>query len=313
MHFKKRFIIYLVLATGLFFLFTGGIFRPEKKGFSAYERNFAEGEKAEEEAVEEPFSGKGGPKEPTLELMLLPYEVQPGDNLWDIARRADLDLDTLISANKLKRANLLNAGEIIHVPNQRGVFHQVKKGQSLSELAAAYKVAVEEILEINGIEDPGALSVNENVFIPGAKLLPEEREYLLGWGFIKPCRGWISSGYGWRRDPFSRQRRFHHGIDLAVPKGTPVYAARDGIVTYAGWMGAYGQLIIIKHSQGYSTRYAHNSATLVKKGQKIKQGQLIARVGNTGRSTGSHLHFEIRRWGKPINPKTQIRNYANRK
>jgi len=337
LHFKKRIFIYLILLAGIFSLQVTGFFAPVRTQRSLFRHSpkatvledeaaasddlFLAAVKSEtcqaevkaEEVESEPFTGKGGPQEPELELSFSPYEVQPGDNLWEIAKRENLDLDTLISANKLKRANLINAGDILHIPNQKGIFHKVRKGETLSEIAKIYKVTIEEVLEINEIEDPQALTINAQLFIPGAKLLPEEREYILGWGFIRPCRGWISSRYGWRRDPFTGQRRFHHGIDLAAPRGTPVYAARDGRVIRSGWTGGYGRIIIIKHSRGYSTRYGHNSVNLVKNGQYVRQGQLIARVGNSGRSTGSHLHFEVRRWGRPLNPLPLIRSYARRK
>ena len=312
MRLPRRFSIYLILLVGILALQITGFFKSETNNSIA--NPLAAGEQVQPEEVgTETFTGKGGPKEPPLQLSLFPYEVQPGDNLWGIARRENLDLDTLISANRLQRANLINVGDILHIPNQKGVFHKVRKGQTISGIAKIYKTAVEEILEINGIEEPDAISVHKQLFIPGAKLLSEEKEYILGWGFIKPCRGWVSSRYGWRRDPFTRQRRFHRGIDLAVSTGTPIYAARDGKVILSGWSGGYGRLIVIKHTQGYSTRYGHNSVNLVKKGQKVKQGQLIARVGNTGRSTGSHLHFEIRRWGHALNPAPLIRRYARRK
>jgi len=309
---RRRLILYLILILGLFILQNSGFFGPSRKK-AEIDSFISQQESPAGEDLSEPFAGKGGPKEPPLELSLFPYEVQPGDNLWEIAKRAKLDLDTLISVNKLKRANLINVGDILHIPNQKGVFHKVKKGETLLKIAEAYKTAVEEVLEINEIKDPDAISVDSRLFIPGAKLLTEEKEYILGWGFIKPCRGWVSSGYGWRRDPFTRKKRYHRGIDFAAPKGTSIYAARDGKVTFSGWYGGYGRMIIIKHSKGYSTRYAHNSVNLVKKGQTVRQGQRIARVGNTGRSTGSHLHFEIRRWGRTMNPRYQIRNYAHQK
>ena len=309
MHLPRRFSIYLILLGGILALQISGFFTPlqvRTRSAPVVCDDLLVTGQAE-------FAGKGGPKEPPLQLSLFPYEVQPGDNLWGIARRENLDLDTLISANRLQRANLINVGDILHIPNQKGVFHKIRKGQTISEIAEIYKTAVEEILEINGIEQPDAICVDKQLFIPGAKLLSEEKEYILGWGFITPCRGWISSRYGWRRDPFTGRRRFHRGMDVATATGTPIYATRDGKVSFSGWSGGYGKLIIIKHTRGYSTRYGHNSVNLAKKGQKVRQGQLIARVGNTGRSTGPHLHFEIRRWGQSLNPAPLIRRYARRK
>ena len=106
-----------------------------------------------------------------------------------------------------------------------------------------------------------------------------------------PTQGVFTSGYGWRWG------RMHKGIDIANNTGTSIHAARDGKVTYAGWMGAYGYLVEIAHDDGESTRYAHNSRLMVRKGQEVRQGTRIALMGSTGRSTGPHLHFEIRRRG----------------
>ena len=113
----------------------------------------------------------------------------------------------------------------------------------------------------------------------------------------------ISSRFGYRRDPFVRSmRKFHPGIDLAAPKGTPVYAAASGVVKTAGWHGGYGKFIKISHNSEIATAYGHLSKILVKRGQYVKKGTLIGRVGSTGRSTACHLHFEVRKKGKRVNP-----------
>ena len=114
-------------------------------------------------------------------------------------------------------------------------------------------------------------------------------------GLICPVKGAkISSLYGWRRHPITGDRRFHNGIDFAVGTGTPVYAAADGIVKSSGWMGGYGNTIVLTHSQlGADTLYAHNSRLAVTKGQQVKQGQVICYVGSTGNSTGPHSHVEV--------------------
>jgi len=106
--------------------------------------------------------------------------------------------------------------------------------------------------------------------------------------YIRPTKGVFTSGYGWRWG------RMHKGIDIANNVGTPILAAKDGIVVYAGWSGGYGYLVEIKHNDGHSTRYAHNSRLLVKNGQRVRQSDRISLMGSTGRSTGPHLHFEIR-------------------
>ena len=113
----------------------------------------------------------------------------------------------------------------------------------------------------------------------------------------------FTSGYGVRSDPFGRGAAMHAGIDLAGPSGTPIYATADGYVSAAGWNGGgYGNLIKLDHGRGIETRYGHLSSIAVGPGQQVKRGQLIGRMGSTGRSTGSHLHYEVRIEGKPVNP-----------
>ena len=113
----------------------------------------------------------------------------------------------------------------------------------------------------------------------------------------------FTSGYGVRSDPFRGSAAMHPGIDLAGPSGTPIYATADGTVLRAGWnSGGYGNLVEINHGRGIATRYGHLSQILVRAGDRITRGQLIARMGSTGRSTGSHLHYEVRIDGRPVNP-----------
>ncbi len=113
----------------------------------------------------------------------------------------------------------------------------------------------------------------------------------------------ITSTFGYRRSPFSNRREFHKGIDLATKYGSPVYATHDGVVTFSGWKSGYGYTIIISNDHGFSTLYAHNSTRLANKGDRINKGDIIARVGNTGRSTGAHLHYEVWVNGSVVNPK----------
>lgn len=119
---------------------------------------------------------------------------------------------------------------------------------------------------------------------------------------IWPVRGRTSSRFGYRSDPFTSIRTLHRGMDLACKTGTPVRAAADGVVSLSGTCNGYGLTVKINHGYGYETLYAHNSALLVKVGQAVKKGQIIARVGSTGRSTSSHLHYEVRVNDKPVNP-----------
>ena len=117
-----------------------------------------------------------------------------------------------------------------------------------------------------------------------------------------PVNGPVSSRYGWRTHPVYRTRRLHTGIDYAVATGTPVRAADSGSVLYSGWYGGYGYTVIVNHGSGLTTLYAHNSALLASKNQRVSKGQQLARSGSTGLSTGPHVHFEVRKNGQPVNP-----------
>lgn len=141
--------------------------------------------------------------------------------------------------------------------------------------------------------DGGA--VRETISIPSARPVPEKQIS-------------FTSGYGVRSDPFRGNVAMHAGIDLAGPVGTPIYATADGMVNRAEWANGYGNLVELNHGRGIQTRYGHLSQILVKDGQRVKRGDLIARMGSTGRSTGSHLHYEVRLDGRAVNPVPYLRS-----
>lgn len=120
--------------------------------------------------------------------------------------------------------------------------------------------------------------------------------------------GWVSSYFGKRIDPFTGKKVFHHGLDFAGKEGSNVIAVADGIVSWTGKRGGYGELVEIDHGNGYQTRYAHNKSLTVAIGDRIKKGQTIALMGSTGRSTGPHVHFEVLRDGKAVNPYNFVKN-----
>ena len=133
-------------------------------------------------------------------------------------------------------------------------------------------------------------------------ILNEKRSLLaakpVGW----PVKGWLTSSFGMRRDPFNGRRKMHEGLDIAARTGTAVVATADGIVSSVKTEPGYGKVVIVDHGYGYRTIYGHNSRYYVKVGQRVRRGERIAAVGNTGRSTGSHVHYEIRLNGVPVNP-----------
>jgi hypothetical protein len=127
------------------------------------------------------------------------------------------------------------------------------------------------------------------------------------------ARGWVSSRYGWRKDPITGRKNMHRGLDFAGKRGSDIIAVADGLVTWAGGRSGYGKTVEIRHGNGYLTRYAHNSNLLVKKGVLVRQGQVIAAMGRSGRTTGVHLHFEVIRDGKTVNPLKFVKDIKPRK
>ena len=143
---------------------------------------------------------------------------------------------------------------------------------------------------------------NERGFQEIVKYITEQRAKLTaipaGW----PVKGWITCGFGTRIDPFTGALSFHEGIDIANDEGTSIKATADGVVTFAGWNKGYGNLVIINHGNGYSTRFGHLRKYVVSSGQYIKKGQVIGYLGKTGRTTAAHLHYEVRLNGVAVNP-----------
>ena len=133
--------------------------------------------------------------------------------------------------------------------------------------------------------------------------IKDRLDYLKAIPSIAPVAAKITASYGYRKNPFtSRGSEFHKGVDFAAAYGTKVVATGDGVVLFTGYQAGYGKMVIISHGYGFTTSYCHNSSLLVKKGEKVKKGQAISKVGNTGRSTGTHLHYEVKINGKNVNP-----------
>ncbi len=134
------------------------------------------------------------------------------------------------------------------------------------------------------------------------EILSDRQSLLRSTPSIQPARGWLSSGFGYRVNPTTNTAILHQGLDIAASPGTPIHAPADGVISYAGWDEGYGKLISIDHGYGVVTRYGHNSQLFVTVGQKVKRGDVIGAVGNTGRSTGPHLHYEVRINDVPVDP-----------
>jgi murein DD-endopeptidase MepM/ murein hydrolase activator NlpD len=140
------------------------------------------------------------------------------------------------------------------------------------------------------------------------KFLENQKMLLACTPSIRPAKGWMSSGFGYRVSPFTGQKEFHKGIDIATRMGAPIVAPADGMVSSITWDHGYGRILTIKHGYGVITKYAHLKKALVKKGQHVKRGETIALVGNSGRSTGPHLHYEVHLNKLTVNPLRYILN-----
>jgi murein DD-endopeptidase MepM/ murein hydrolase activator NlpD len=144
-------------------------------------------------------------------------------------------------------------------------------------------------------------------FTPDPALLPSKDS------FYPVAGAYISSGFGWRKDPFTKQTTFHTGVDFAAKTGTPIVAVLDGTVLRSAYMSGYGYTVDLDHGEGLMTRYAHNRKNLVKEGDSVKRGDIIAELGSTGRSTGSHLHFEVRLHNEVTDPLVFLDNNLRQK
>ncbi len=243
------------------------------------------------------------------------HTVKRNETLYSISARNKvsvneiMDLNNMTSAKVYEGQRLLLRGE--KKSSTKSTYHVVKRGETLYRISARYNVSVDNLKRYNNLEDnniqvgqkiylmPGqtATGVASNSSSSSSLSSPTLRS------FRKPLKSIsINSPYGTRVHPVTKKRITHHGVDLKAAMNTPVYAPYAGVVTYSGWMNGYGKIIIIDHGGGYTTRYAHLNRWLVGKGTKVKKGQLIAKTGNTGLSTGPHLHYEIRVNGNTIDP-----------
>lgn len=136
--------------------------------------------------------------------------------------------------------------------------------------------------------------------------LDKQRSILAATPSIWPIKGWITSGFGKRASPLTGEPGRHMGVDIANEANTPIRVTADGLVTYAGWQTGYGRVIVVEHGYGYSTRYGHCARIDVKVGDEVQRGQVLGYVGSTGRSTGSHVHYEVRVHGMPVDPEKYL-------
>jgi murein DD-endopeptidase MepM/ murein hydrolase activator NlpD len=230
------------------------------------------------------------------------YQVQKGDSVSKIAAKFGVSMDAIIASNSIRNARRLREGETLKIPNMDGIPYTVKKGDSLDKIAKSQGVPLEVILDANDIRSD-AIRQGEVLFLPGARMAPEALKLALGeLLFIYPVRSRITSSFGWRTSPITGQRHYHAALDLAGMTGTPVKAAMDAAVSTVGYNPTFGKFIILSHDGGYQSMYAHLSVVSVKQGERVNQGAKIGEVGDTGLSTGPHLHFAVYKNGRAINP-----------
>lgn len=230
------------------------------------------------------------------------YVVREGDSLSQIAEMYDVSANTILWANDIKSADLIQPGDDLVILPITGVRHVVKSGDTLASIAKKYDGDVEDIMAYNGLTKE-ALSVGDTVVIPdgamAAPAAPASRSYAAASGRGSGSSGEGSLGFSHPVPGSIKTQGIHgyNGVDFGAPAGTSIRAAAGGEVIIArasGWNGGYGKYIVIKHPNGTQTLYAHNSANYVVAGQSVAQGEVIGAVGSTGRSTGNHLHFEVR-------------------
>ena len=235
-----------------------------------------------------------------------PYTVRTSDTLDKIAKRFGLRQDTIISANNLSSASSIRAGVQLRIPNMNGVSHKVRRGENLSSVAKTYGIDITQIVDANDLTS-GTINAGQSLFIPNARLSSASMKNFYGEQFIWPARGGISSPFGYRSNPFSGLRTYHAAIDIVVSLGTKVKATCEGKVADTGYNSVFGNYVILKHASGYQSLYAHLSQILVREGSSVAQGAIIGLSGNTGQSTGPHLHFSIFKNGQAVDPRKYVK------
>lgn len=234
------------------------------------------------------------------DLALFRYRVKTDDNLFSLASRFNLPYETLATLNGLGNPSTLRAGMSLLVPTQPGLFLALDHPSELDRLMEAWRKGTEGALQLSVRRTTGAETV---LFFSGARFHPLERAFFLGILFRFPLpSGRLTSSFGMRSNPFTGHPTFHAGIDLGAPTGTDVYAARDGRVSATGYDQTLGNFVRLDHGDGYETVYGHLSKVLISLHERVQSGMLLGRVGSTGKSTGPHLHFEIRRQGHAEDP-----------
>ncbi len=236
------------------------------------------------------------------------YTVQIGDTISEVAEKFGITTNTILWENNLSAYSIVRPGDKLAILPNSGIRHKVAKGETLAKIAKKYSIDEDKIIEANKLASANDVKVGEYLIIPGGKKIYTYSSYTVSQAWYAPpakiatsdkmiwpnsCRR-ITQYFSWR----------HSGIDIACGYGRPIYASNTGQVIKAqgGWNGGYGIIIVIDHGNGIQTLYGHLGKLYVGIGETVEKGQVIAAEGSTGRSTGPHLHFEIRSGGGRKNP-----------
>lgn len=235
------------------------------------------------------------------DLSLYEYVLGDEEDLFTLAARTTLPYDTLVTLNGWSRTTEAVPGIRVLIPTREGLFLPLQPQSEIHRL-------LENRLSEQSPERLQFPHLGTRLFFPGQRLSPLERAYLLGilFRFPLPERR-ITSAYGPRSNPFTGHPSYHNGLDLGAPRGTEVYAARDGQVIESGFDRVYGVFVVLSHAGGYESLYGHLETSHVTLNQRIPTGYILGTVGSTGLATGPHLHFEIRRNGRPTDPTPLLR------
>lgn len=246
------------------------------------------------------------PKNATISI----YVVRKGDTLAGIAKLFGVSVNTIVWANGLSRGEALTPGKTLTILPVTGIRYTVKSGDTIASIAKKYHAESRDITDFNGID--GSLAVGMELIIPDGEAVQTSvatqttlTDHTIGKDTRKYTTGTQIGYYSAPIGTYRRTQGLHgyNSVDLAAPIGTPIMASAAGEVIIArgsGWNGGYGEYVVIQHDNGSQTLYAHASSVIVYPGDRVVQGQVIGYVGSTGKSTGAHLHFEIR--NGPRNP-----------
>lgn len=245
------------------------------------------------------------------------YTVEEGDTIASIAAEFNISTNTVLWANGLSERTVLKVGDHLTILPTTGVLHTVRSGDTVSGIAAKYDASGRDILDYNRLGDEAKLALGQKVIVPDGyieavtapRILPRDthvadRDADAG-PTPDPADVVADGNLAWPTTTQHISQYFrwgHTGIDIDNRSRPPVYVAEAGTVEFTGWLGGYGNLVIVNHGGGLQTYYAHLDKFYVSKGAALAKGAAVGKMGSTGRSTGPHLHFEVRRNGHPVNP-----------